>query len=243
MAGDLGIAKHMKTKIEEFEVLVPNLDGTGVAEKVKVNVPLCWDEEIKEWLLTPEAHETIDNTKARRMGLLLPAQMKELRERYDYSQKEMGEIFQVGEKSWTRWETGKHRPSRSINLLIRALYEDEISINYLLKRAGRLPRPDPDWSSLASIWRHSNDWQAGVVKVSRKKSALRSSKAEEQWSINLHSAPGKGASRDSLMVSLLQSPNSGGKSKWKLTCSRLDAFADRLSPGVAAGRIKFPSEA
>jgi DNA-binding transcriptional regulator YiaG len=86
---------------------------------------------------TPEAHEMIEDTKARHMGLLLPAQFKELRERYDFSQKEMGELFQVGEKSWTRWESGKHRPSRSINLLIRALYEGKIPVNYLLKQAGK----------------------------------------------------------------------------------------------------------
>ncbi|MDB6030640.1 MAG: transcriptional regulator, family [Verrucomicrobiales bacterium] len=125
----------MKTKNEEFEVLIPNLEGTGVAERVMVTIPLEWDEELKEWLLTAEAHDIIDNTKARCMGLLLPAQLKELRERHGYSQKEMGELFQVGEKSWTRWETGKQRPSRSINLLIRALYDKEISLNYLLKRA------------------------------------------------------------------------------------------------------------
>ena len=147
----------MKTKNEEFEVLVPNIDGDGVAEKVKVTIPLKWDEEVKEWLLTPEAHQIIEDTKARRMGLLLPAQMKEMRERYKYSQKEMGELFQVGEKSWTRWESGKHRPSRSINLIIRALYEREISINYLLKRAGKPPREveavavaHSPWSSLCA---------------------------------------------------------------------------------------------
>ena len=132
----------MKTKIVEFEVLIPNLAGTDIAERVKVPVTLEWDEEVKEWLLTPEAHEIIDNTKARLIGLLLPAQFKELRERYGYSQKEMGELFQVGEKSWTRWESGKQRPSRSINLLIRALYEGEVSINYLLKRAGKQPRAE-----------------------------------------------------------------------------------------------------
>jgi DNA-binding XRE family transcriptional regulator len=127
----------MKTKNEQFEVLVPNLEGNGVAERVKVVAPMRWDEELQEWLLTPEAHEIIESTKARHMGLLLPAQLKELRERHDYTQKEMGELFQVGEKSWTRWESGKHRPSRSINLLIRALYEGEISLNYLLDRAGK----------------------------------------------------------------------------------------------------------
>jgi len=130
----------MKTKIEEFEVSIPNLDGTAIAERVKVPVTLEWDEEVKEWLLTPEAHQLIEDTKARRVGLLLPAQLKELRERCDCTQKEMGELFQVGEKSWTRWESGKHRPSRSINLIIRALYDGELSINYLLKRAGKPAR-------------------------------------------------------------------------------------------------------
>lgn len=142
----------MKTKIEEFEVLIPNLDGTDIAERVKVPVTLEWDEEVKEWLLTPEAHQIIEETKARRIGLLLPAQLKELRERYDYTQKEMGELFQVGEKSWTRWESGNHRPSRSINLIIRALYEREISINYLLKRAGKPPREVEDFAAAKSPW-------------------------------------------------------------------------------------------
>lgn len=134
----------MNIKNEEFEVLVPKADGTGIAKKVKVMVPVRWDDEVQAWLMTSEAHEIIDNTKARLIGLLLTAQFKELRERYHYTQKQMGELFQVGEKSWTRWESGKQRPSRSINLLIRALYEGEISINYLLKRAGKPVREEPD---------------------------------------------------------------------------------------------------
>jgi len=133
----------MKTKYEEFEVLIPKADGSGVVEKVKVTIPLRWDEEVREWLMTPEAHEIIEDTKARHMGLLLPPQFRELRERFKLSQKEMGELFQVGEKSWTRWESGKHRPSRSINLLIRALYEGAISINYLLNKAGKRSNDTP----------------------------------------------------------------------------------------------------
>ena len=132
----------MKIKNEEFEVLVPRADGTGIAEKVKVTVPVIWDEELQDWLMTPEAHQIIDDTKARHTGILLPAQFKELRERYDWTQRDMGELFQVGEKSWTRWESGKHRPSRSISLLARAVYDGELSINYLLKRAGKTPREE-----------------------------------------------------------------------------------------------------
>lgn len=129
----------MKIENREFEIYVPKADGTGIAETVKVMVPVCWDEEVKEWLMTPEAHEIIENTKARLIGLLLPEQFAELRKRYNYTQQQMGELFQAGEKSWNRWETGYQRPSRSINLLIRALYEGEISIDYLLKKAGKPP--------------------------------------------------------------------------------------------------------
>lgn len=127
----------MKTKSEDFEVLVPNAEGTAVAERVKVKIPLRWDSEVEEWVLTPEAHELIDNTKARHMGLLLPEEFKALRKRLGYSQKEMGELFQAGDKSWTRWESGQHRPSRSLSLLIRAVYEAELSVDYLLQRLGK----------------------------------------------------------------------------------------------------------
>jgi DNA-binding XRE family transcriptional regulator len=132
--------------------MVPKPDGTGVAAQIKVNVPVKWDEELREWLLTPKAHEIIENTKARHMGLLLAGQLKELRERCDFSQKEMGELFQVGEKSWTRWESGNHRPSRSINLMIRALYDGEISVNYLLELAGKPKREELEWAGETWQW-------------------------------------------------------------------------------------------
>jgi DNA-binding transcriptional regulator YiaG len=134
------IDQKMKTRMQDFEVSVPNLEGTGIAERVSVKIPERWDEELGEWMLAPEAHKIIEDTKARRMGLLLPEEFLALRQRYGFSQKEMGELFQVGEKSWTRWETGKHRPSRSINVAIRALYDHAISINYLLKRCGKVPQ-------------------------------------------------------------------------------------------------------
>ena len=134
----------MKTKNEIFEVCIPDAEGTGIAYKVPVTIQLEWDEELQQWLIGPEANRIIEDTKARHMGLLLPAQFKELRERYGYTQKQMGELFQVGEKSWTRWESGKHRPSRSNNLPIRALYDGAISINYLLKRAGKPVREESE---------------------------------------------------------------------------------------------------
>lgn len=159
----------MKTKTIDFEVLVPNAAGTDI-QRANVQVPLRWDEELRDWLMTPEAHDIIENKKAAMIGLLVPAQLKELRERYELSQKEAGELFQVGGKSWNRWESGEYRPSRSINLLIRALYEGEISINYLLKRAGK---PERGTVPL-KLWEGARyNWYSGRTKLSKPSTKVR----------------------------------------------------------------------
>jgi len=121
----------MKIENRKFEIKIPTIEGDQIAEVIALEVPVVWDEEIGEWLLTEEAHALIEDTKARHMGLLLPQQFRQLRQRHALTQSEIGELFQVGAKSWTRWETGKHRPSRSVNLLIKALFDNQISIEYL----------------------------------------------------------------------------------------------------------------
>lgn len=133
----------MKTKITRIEVRIPNADGVGVAERVSVDVPVKWDAELKEWLLTQEAHQLIDNTKARHMGLISPAELREMRTQFRLTQRQIGELLQVGEKSYTRWETGRSRPSRSINVLLCALRDARLSIQYLQS----LQKPVVEWWS------------------------------------------------------------------------------------------------
>jgi transcriptional regulator with XRE-family HTH domain len=135
----------MNAELRDFEVIIPTVDGKSVADRVTVSVPMIWDEELQTYLLTPQAHEIIDDTKARHMGLLLPSQLRQLRERLNLTQKEIGELLQVGEKSWSRWESGKHRPSRSVNLLMRALYDGELSVEYL----ERATSSRPSWDLIA----------------------------------------------------------------------------------------------
>ena len=131
----------MKTTTQAFAIHIPDANGESSEKIVSIDVPVSWDEMIDEWVLTQEAHEMIDRRKALEMGLLSPTQLRELREKHGLNQKQMGILFQVGEKSWCRWESGKHRPTRSINLLIRALYDGEISIRYLRNRAGMFEMP------------------------------------------------------------------------------------------------------
>jgi DNA-binding transcriptional regulator YiaG len=135
--------KNHTIKHRAHEVTIPTPDGRSVAERIPIRVPMEWDAELGEWLLTPEAETMIEAAKARHMGLLLPQQLLELRQRLGLSQRAIGELLQIGAKSWTRWETGKQRPSRSLNLLLRALYSGLISPTQL----SEMGTTHHDWSA------------------------------------------------------------------------------------------------
>jgi len=130
-------------KMRPFDVHIPNLDGDGIAETIRIDVPVRIDAESGEEILTPDAHELIEKTKARRLGLMSPDEIRELRERFDLTQEKISELLQIGAKTYTRWESGRARPSRSLNLLLCALRDAALSLEYLrCKREGR------DWAPL-----------------------------------------------------------------------------------------------
>jgi DNA-binding transcriptional regulator YiaG len=150
-----------KLVLQEFEVAIPSPDGESIAEHISVNVPVEWDEELQQYVLSPDAQRIIEDTKARYMGLLLPEQLKELRGRLRLTQKEIGELLQVGEKSWCRWESGKQRPSRSVNLLLRALYDGEVSIEYL----ERVRRPVSLWANMVALCESHHSLERSVIRM------------------------------------------------------------------------------
>jgi transcriptional regulator with XRE-family HTH domain len=71
------------------------------------------------------------------MGLLTPEQIKGLRKRLGLTQPQISELLQIGEKTWTRWETGRERPSRVINVLLFALNDGKLDAGYLRSVARR----------------------------------------------------------------------------------------------------------
>lgn len=121
-----------KVQYASVTVRIPNLEGDGIAESHTIQVPVTLDPHTNEEMLTEEAIQLIDNTKARYMGLLLPPEIKKLRERVGPTQKRVSELFQAGEKSWTRWESGQSRPSRMVNVLLRLVYEGKVFVSDLV---------------------------------------------------------------------------------------------------------------
>lgn len=113
------------------DVAIPSTDGKSVAYTIPVRVPARFDEDLQDYILDGTAMADIDRVKARHMGLLSPEEIKALRTRLGATQKEIAGLLQIGDKSWTRWETGRERPSRSMNILIRALNDGKVDINYL----------------------------------------------------------------------------------------------------------------
>jgi DNA-binding transcriptional regulator YiaG len=132
--------KSFKERLKRVEVEepvhIPKLDGSAIAETIKVKVPAWRDPKDGEIYLDTEATAILDKVKARHMGLLTPDQIKGLRKRLGLTQKQISQLLQIGQKTWTRWETGRERPFRSINVLLSALNDGKIDLAYLRMLAG-----------------------------------------------------------------------------------------------------------
>ncbi len=129
----------MKLKTIPFDVHIPNLEGDGIAETIRIYVQAHTDPETGYDVLTPESLELIEKTQARHIGLLSADEIKALRTQLGLSQNKICELLQIGAKSYTRWETGRARPSRSMNVILSALRDGQLSLTYL--SALRSPSP------------------------------------------------------------------------------------------------------
>jgi DNA-binding transcriptional regulator YiaG len=134
---------NTEVKMRPFDIHIPNLEGDGVTEIIRIDIPVRIDPQNGQEILTTEAHDLIEKTKARRMGLMSADEIRELRGRLDLTQEEMSDLLQIGAKTYTRWESGRARVSRSMNVLLCALRDGRIDVNYL--RGLRDPLAVTDW--------------------------------------------------------------------------------------------------
>jgi DNA-binding transcriptional regulator YiaG len=148
-----------RVEVEE-PITVPNADGT--TRTVMVKVPALRDPEDGEIYFGTDASAILDKAKARHMGVLAPQELAELRKRLGLTQKEIAEVLQIGEKSWSRWETGREIVSRSLNLLLMALYEGRVNLPWLRAKCihDKQPAPAPRLrsSGLALLYQQRMSW-------------------------------------------------------------------------------------
>lgn len=78
-------------------------------------------ENCGEQLLPAELDEKLQSLSIQRQGLLLPGQIKAVREKLGLTQTAMAERLGVGEKTYTRWESGRSIQNKSSDNLIRLM--------------------------------------------------------------------------------------------------------------------------
>lgn len=120
-----------------FEIHLPATPDTPAkwVETIEVEVY----ENFGEDFLTAESSELIERTRARHMGFLHGKDIRDLRTRLGLTQDGLSALLDCGEKSLSRWESGRGLPSGIVNKLLRLLDEGYLTPASLAAVSG--PRP------------------------------------------------------------------------------------------------------
>ena len=109
------------------------------------NVEMYRCEACGEEFFTPEQSRELSRQMKNRVreeqGLLSPEQIVEIRKRLGLSQSDLEDLFGLGEKVVTRWETGRVVQGRTADVALRLLAMEPDLLPRLRKKVGHTHRP------------------------------------------------------------------------------------------------------
>jgi putative zinc finger/helix-turn-helix YgiT family protein len=82
-------------------------------------------------ILDDAALRRIGDETSRQLGLLTPAEIRENRERLGLNQQELQELLGLGGNSLSRWENGRVYQSRSMDTLLRLVFNSRDALDVL----------------------------------------------------------------------------------------------------------------
>jgi putative zinc finger/helix-turn-helix YgiT family protein len=127
-------AKALVEKIGEFRFEPPaNIPG-GVIILPNSNWEEC--DACGEVLLSPELLRKLDEQRYARLGRLTPTEIKAIRENAGLTQSKIAKKLKIGEKTYTRWESGRSLQNKSNDNLIRLFAENPNSFEDLETQRG-----------------------------------------------------------------------------------------------------------
>jgi len=96
----------------------PNIPGGAI-----VIADATWEEcgSCGEAILPYELSKALDIEAIKRQGLLMPEEIRQVRQRTGLTAVDMSHLLGIGEKTYTRWETGKSIQTKGNDTLIRLL--------------------------------------------------------------------------------------------------------------------------
>lgn len=110
-------SSSLETKTGEFRFDPPQEipGGTIIIQNAE------WEEcgACSEVILSLDLEHAIEKERYRRLGLLPPQDILEIRKCAGLSQTQMAKLLGVGEKTYTRWESGSSLQNKSSDNLIR----------------------------------------------------------------------------------------------------------------------------
>ncbi len=102
---------------------------------INFNRSVCSCPECGEEFLDSSDQKKIDKelTDFRRRidGLLTSSEIRQIREKFGYTQVEFAKILKVGEKNFARYECGQATQSRSMDSLLKVLNHSPVSIEVI----------------------------------------------------------------------------------------------------------------
>lgn len=111
---------HLVPKTTEFTATVN--DCMGRARDVRVPSVLAFEcDHCGEQFLDPSSENAIAAAQREAMGLLSAEEIKALRGRLHKTQAEISALLGIGQKTYTRWESGSHFQSESSDRYLRLL--------------------------------------------------------------------------------------------------------------------------
>jgi putative zinc finger/helix-turn-helix YgiT family protein len=152
-----------------------------------------WDacSSCGEEILPDELTKAIEAEQYRRLGLLTPSEIRQVRQKTGLSAVDLANLLGIGEKSYTRWENGRSMQNRSNDTLIRFL--DKNAEAFVIVDAER----KPDRERLLA--KYVND--------------LRSLKGQQQYAMAAHGGDLGAANTESLRKRLREIVVARGKKK------------------------------
>jgi len=105
---------------------------------------LEWEEcsECGEHFLDDKAMVRIEEEKYRSRKLLLPRELKAIRESFGLTQLQMAKVLNVGEKTYCRWENGLSMQTKALDRLVRLMAHNP---------KGLLKNKDSEWKQAGKI--------------------------------------------------------------------------------------------
>src|SRR5437016_2580941 len=120
---------HLRNEVSDFQFQV---DWRGTARNVVVLALKRFKcDSCGEEFLDAEASRLITNAQRKALGLLSPDEIRGLRNALGKTQAEMSLLLGVGEKTFSRWESGSHFQSDAFDRYLRLLTKSSEALRIL----------------------------------------------------------------------------------------------------------------